>query len=82
MVNGNISIYGDEHNAEVTITVGEEFRLTVEDDQGVRQNVDWEASKKGICSVEGRTVTGEKAGKVTLTATIGDQTFKCVIIVK
>lgn len=82
LVNGNISIYGDEHNAEVTITVGEEFRLTVEDDQGVRQNVDWEASKKGICSVEGRTVTGEKAGKVTLTATIGDQTFKCVIIVK
>ena len=82
LVNGNISIYGDEHNAEVTITVGEEFRLTVEDDQGVRQQVTWEASKNGICSVEGRTVTGEKTGRVTLTATVGNQTFKCVIIVK
>lgn len=82
LINGHVSPYGDEHNAEVSITVEEEFRLTVEDEAGVRQDVTWEASKEGICSVDGRTVTGEKKGKVTLTATIGDQTFKCVIIVK
>ena len=82
MVNGRVSRYGDEENAEVTVTVGESFRLTVEDDEGKRQEVTWKASKEGICSVEGRTVTGEAVGKVTLTATVGDQTFKCVIIVK
>ncbi len=82
MVNGHVSPYGDEENAEVSIAVGETFRLTVEDDQGLRQDVTWKASKDGICSVEGRTVTGEAAGKVTLTAKLGDQTFKCVIIVK
>lgn len=82
LVNGRVSPYGDEHNAEVTITVGEDFRLTVEDEAGVRQTVTWKASKDGICSMDGRTVTGESAGKVTLTATIGDQTYKCVIIVK
>lgn len=82
LVDGHVSPYGDEYNAEVTITVGEEFRLTVEDEAGVRQDVTWKASKDGICSVDGRTITGEGAGKVTLTATIGDKTFKCVIIVK
>lgn len=82
MVNGHVSPYGDEYNAEVTITVGEDFRLTVEDDAGVRQSVTWKASKEGICSVDGRTVTGESKGRVTLTATIGDQTYTCVILVK
>lgn len=82
MINGHVSPYGDEENAEVSITVGESFRLTVEDDQGLRQDVTWKASREGICTVEGRTVTGEAAGKVTLTAKLGDQTFKCVIIVK
>ena len=82
LVDGHISPYGDEYNAEVTITIGEDFRLTVEDENGVRQDVTWKESKEGVCSVNGRTITGESKGKVTLTATIGDQTFKCVIIVK
>ena len=82
MVNGSISPYGDAENAEVTIAVGDSFRLTVEDEQGLRQDVTWKASKDGICSVSGRTVTGEASGKVTLTAKLGDQTFKCIIIVK
>jgi hypothetical protein len=82
LINGHVSPYGDEHNAEVSITVGEEFRLTVEDDAGIRQTVTWKASKEGICSVDGRTVTGEAKGKVTLTATIGSQTYTCVVIVR
>ena len=82
LVNGRVSRYGDEYNAEVTIAIDEEFRLTVEDEAGVRQDVTWKVSKDGICSINGRTITGESKGKVTLTATIGDKTFKCVIIVK
>jgi hypothetical protein len=82
MVNGSISPYGDAENAEVTIAVGDSFRLTVEDEQGLRQDVTWKASKDGVCSVSGRTVTGEATGKVTLTAKLGDQTFKCIIIVR
>lgn len=81
-VNGHVSPYGDEKNAEVTITVEESFRLTVEDDQGVRQDVTWKASKDGVCSVDGRTITGESAGKVTLTAELNGETYKCIIVVK
>lgn len=82
LVNGRVSPFGDEHNAEVTIAVGEEFRLTVENGEGVRQTVEWNASKEGICSVDGRTITGQSAGKVTLSTTIDGQTLKCIIIVK
>lgn len=82
LVNGRISRYGDRHNAEVTIMVGEEFRLTVEDENGIRQMVTWNISKEGICSVDDKTVTGEGKGNVTLTATIGSQTYTCIIHVK
>ena len=81
-VNGHVSPYGDEENASVTITVGESFRLSVEGTQGGAQDVTWSESKDGICSVNGRSITGESKGKVILTATIGDQTFTCTVIVK
>lgn len=82
LVNGRVSPYGDEHNAEVTISVDEGFSLTVTDEAGANQSVEWKASKEGICSVNGKTITGESAGKVTLSATIDGVTLKCVIIVK
>lgn len=82
LVNGRVSPFGDEHNAEVTIAVDEEFRLTVENEAGVRQDVTWKASKEGICTLNGKTVVGASQGKVTLTTTIGGQTLKCIIIVK
>lgn len=82
LVNGRVSPYGDEHNAEVSIAVGDEFRLTVTDQDGANQSVEWNASKEGICSVNGKTITGESAGKVTLSVTIDGVTLKCVIIVK
>lgn len=81
-INGSKPAYGTELNAEVTITVEESFRLTVVDDQGVRQDVTWKASKDGVCSVDGRTVTGESAGNVTLTAELNGETYKCIIVVK
>lgn len=82
MVNGHISPFGDEENAEVTLAVGETFSLTVENEMGARMEVTWTMSKDGIVSIDGRKVTGASAGKVTLTTTYGEQTFTCVIIVK
>lgn len=82
MINGKISPYGDEYNAEVSQKVGEKFRMTIEDAEGNRQDVTWEFSKEGICSMDGYNVVGEAAGKVTLTATIDGQTYTCLVIVK
>ena len=82
MVNGSVSPYGDEENAEVTLTIGESFTLTVEDEMGARKNVTWTVSAEGIVSIDGHKVTGSTAGRVTLTATYGEQTFTCKIIVR
>lgn len=74
--------YGDDYNAHATIKVGESFKLAVVDADGTVQNVTWSASKEGICTVSGTTVTGAASGNVTLTVTYGGQTFRCVLIVK
>ncbi|MBQ9166168.1 MAG: Ig-like domain-containing protein [Oscillospiraceae bacterium] len=82
MINGSISPYGDEENAEVTLHIGDFFTITVENEMGARMDVTWTMSKDGICTMNDRKVTGAAAGKVTLTTSYGDQTFTCVIIVK
>lgn len=82
LVNGRVSPFGDEENAEVTIKIGETFSLTVEDEEGIRMDVTWAQSKEGIVAMDGRKITGAEAGKVILTAAYGDQTFTCTIIVK
>lgn len=79
MVNGHISPYGDEYNAEVSILVGESFSLTVEDSMGARMNVEWAMSADGICTVDGRKVEGASAGNVKLTCEYEGKTYTCLI---
>ena len=64
---------------EVSIKVGESFLLAVVDKDGTSMGVTWNMSTDGIVTVSGKKVTGAAGGKVTLTATCGEQTFTCVI---
>lgn len=81
MINGSVSPFGDENNAEATISVGETFRMTIEDDMGAFKQAEWTMSKDGVVSYENNKVTGLAKGTVTLTATYEGQTFICKIIV-
>lgn len=67
---------------DVTISVGEQFRLTVKNASGETANVTWSMSQEGIVTVSGNTVTGAAAGTVTLSATVDGVTYSCVIRVK
>ena len=82
--NYQISINGGKRgsSADITISVGETVNLAVVDGDGANMQVEWTVSADGICSVSGRSVTGEQVGKVTLTATYEGQTFTCIVRVK
>lgn len=69
-------------NSDVTLRVGETFRLRLTNAAGETADVAWSVSKDGIVSVEGNTVTGLADGRVTLSATIDGQTYSCIVRVK
>ena len=81
MINGSLSPYGDANNASVTVAVGEAFRLTVEDEMGAFQQVEWTMSKDGVVSYDSNKVTGLAKGNVVLTATYEGQSFTCTVYV-
>ena len=64
---------------DVTLHVGDSFRLTVTNDAGEAADAHWTMSSAGIVSVSGDTVTGLKAGTVTLTATIDGADISCIV---
>ena len=69
-------------HSDVSITVGESFRLTVKNQEGKTADAIWTQSSEGIVSVEGKTITGRAPGTVTLTATVEGVTFTCIVRVK
>ena len=84
-VGGKKPSYGTEQAAEATITIGEELNVKIVKIMGdaeKRVDVEWTASKSGIVTVEGNTITGVKAGTVTLTAVIDGQKLTYKLIVK
>lgn len=80
--NGAKCTYGDDYTAHATIEVGESFKLAVVDGNNKAQDVTWVASKSGICTVNGTTVTGSGVGHVTLTVTYEGKTYTCYLIVR
>ena len=66
-------------NADVTLPVGDSFRLTVTNDSGETADVIWAMSKEGIVEISGNTVTGRSPGTVTLTTTIAGATLTCIV---
>lgn len=66
-------------HTDVTIRVGEEFRLKVTNSAGDAANAIWTMSIDGIVSVEGDLITGRAPGTVTLKTTVDGVTMTCVV---
>ena len=69
-------------HSDVSIAVGESFRLTVKNADGKTADAIWTQSQEGIVSVEGKTITGRAPGTVTLTTTVDGVTLTCIVRVK
>ena len=81
-INGKKPNYGTEQAAEVTIKVGEELTIKVVNENGTRVDAEWTASKSGIVAIGTSTITGEKAGTVTVSVEIDGQKLTCKVFVK
>ena len=68
-------------HSDVTIAVGESFKLTLKDSSGKAVEVTWTASGDGV-TIDGNKITGAKSGTVKVTATYEDVTYTCIVRVK
>jgi uncharacterized protein YjdB len=68
---------------EITLTVGDNRTLvaTVEPDDATDNTVTWSSSNKGVATVDGGKVTAISVGTATITASVGDQSATCSVIV-
>ena len=66
---------------DVTIAVGETFKLTLSDSLGFTQDVTWEADGTGV-SINGNKITGVYSGKFLVYVTIDGVTYSCIVRVK
>lgn len=69
-------------HTDVTISVGEQFRLKVTNGDGEKADAIWTMSVDGIVSVEGDLITGRAYGTVTLKTTVDGVTMTCVVRVR
>ena len=69
-------------HTDVSISVGETFRLTVKNTDGKTADAIWTMSIDGVVSIDGKSITGRAPGTVTLTTTVEGQTFTCIVRVK
>ena len=69
-------------HTDVSISVGETFRLKVTDSAGNTAKAIWTMDLDGIVSIDGRSVTGRTPGIVTLTTTVDGVTMTCIVRVK
>lgn len=73
------------NKTDVSIKVGETFSLVVTDSVGAKVNVEWTASEEEYVSIDGTKIKGlahtqDLATRaVTLTCTIEEETFSCII---
>ena len=69
-------------HSDVSISVGESFRLKVTNSAGDTAKAIWTMDVDGVVSIDGRTVTGRAPGTVTLTTTVDGVTMTCIVRVK
>ncbi len=67
---------------DVSIKVGEKFQLTLRTENGDIISVNWSASKDGICSISGNTITGTKKGQTNILVNYAGYTYTCIVNVK
>lgn len=79
-INGRVSRYGDEFNADVSLKLGDTFKLTLEDANGNLQDVTWVISDETSVTVEGTTVTATAKNKgVKISVSIGEHDYVCIV---
>lgn len=72
---------------DVTLYIGgaDSFRLTLETKEGVNVDAEWVASAEGYVTIDGKNITAVKptadlpARSITLTATVEEQTYTCIV---
>ncbi len=69
-------------HSDVSIVIGESFRLTVKNSDGETADAIWTMSIDGVVAIDGKTITGRAPGTVTLTTTVEGQTFTCIVRVR
>lgn len=69
-------------HSDVSISVGEVFRLKVTNSAGETAKAIWTMDREGVVSIDGRSVTGRAPGTVTLTTTVDGVTMTCIVRVK
>ena len=69
-------------HSDVSISVGESFRLKVTNSAGDTAKAIWTMDVDGVVAVDGRTVTGKAPGTVTLSTTVDGVTMTCIVRVK
>ena len=84
MIDNYRSMYTSDDGTfvEATIKIGEKHWLTVVDSNKVRQDVTWELSKDGVCSLSGNDFKGIAKGTVTISATFNGVKYACKVTVK
>lgn len=69
-------------STDVSMAVGESFRLSVVNGSGKTADAVWSMDKEGIVSMENGTVTALASGVVTLSAEVDDVPVRCIVRVK
>lgn len=69
-------------HSDVSIVVGESFRLKVTNSAGETAKAIWTMDVDGVVAIDGRTVTGRAPGTVTLTTELDGVTMTCIVRVK
>lgn len=69
------------NHTDVTISVGQSFKLTLKDVDGNVLDVTWTATGDGV-TISGNDITGATAGTVTVSTTYNDVTYSCIVRVK
>ena len=69
-------------HSDVSIAVGETFRLKVTNSAGETAKAIWTMDVDGVVSIDGRSVTGRAPGTVTLTTEVDGVAMTCIVRVK
>lgn len=67
---------------DATIYVGNTFELVLLDANDREVPVEWSVEKTSVCSVDGNTIKGKKAGQTIVSTTYEDITYTCIVRVR
>ncbi len=69
----------NKESGDVTLIIGEQFSLELNNDAGETANVTWTADQNGVVSIDGNVIKGVSVGMINVTATVDGKTFTCII---